>query len=192
MQIFRLNKILPLLFILATLPACKKGVPEVTSLKSLSGFSVDQSTVSTSSKTTPAFTISGKCNAKFNDVQVSTDGGTNWISASQVSTLTFNCADTGSFTADISFQSGALDSQKWSSADNYSGFMVRGSSNFGFSDPIAVTLTNVSRGMPGTVTAGASNPMIGGNYKLKGELTSYDTSPAMAGGSYKMQGEVTW
>jgi hypothetical protein len=122
-------------------------------LKSLSGFSLETTSVTTSTKATPQFSINGYCSSKYSDIQVSVDEGKTWVLAAEVSTAkAVSCDNLGTFSYDLSFSSGIFEDSKWSSAGVYSGFLVRGFSSFGFSDSIAAIVTVVTPPALGTFT----------------------------------------
>jgi hypothetical protein len=184
------------LFILISsliLVGCQKAVPEIENLRYVPGFTLNQKSFSVSNKTNPTFLLNGKCNSKFSSIEVSMDGGVHWMPLSAVTTaLSFDCASLGTFTSSLAFTSLTLDVTKWSASGVYSELAVRGVSPLGYSEPLSLELIN-QKGALGSITPGGSNtPLTGTGYKLNGELSAFNTSPAMSGGDYKLQGEVQW
>ncbi len=130
---------LVLMLMVFVLGACKKGVPEVTALRSLSGFSVDQTSVGVSSKTVPEFTVSGSCNSKSSEIQISTDAGATWKSALASSTSSsLNCTSAKTFSLSFKFTNNEFAPNLWSASNVYGSFLLRGSSSFGYTGEVKV------------------------------------------------------
>jgi hypothetical protein len=163
--------------------ACKKGLPESSNLRSLSGFSLDQESVTVSRKSNPQFSISGICDPQFSDVEISLDSGSNWVSASKLaSQASINCTSTGRFS--LTF---AHDISSWiltGSAAESGLWKFRGSSDIGYSDTQSLNVLASQRGQ--LFLAGADLTTSGG-YQLKsrigGGLRVISTS-----GSYVLKG----
>lgn len=175
------------------LSSCKKGVPDISSLRELEGFSLNQNSISISDKVSPSFAISGQCQRIYSGIEISIDGGKEWKSLSSFSlSHSINCSVNGTFSANLSFANQPLESSGWSSSGVYHLLRFRGVSELGPSKSISLLLSKQSFGI-GRITAGASNStMTGGSYRLKGQVTSLTSAPVLSGGNYKMQGEVLW
>lgn len=172
--------------------ACQKGEPEISSLRELQGFQLDQDLVSVSSKTTPEFVLSGRCSSQFSAIEVSVDGGSQWMALEALASKSeISCSTTGGFKAELSFANRPLDKSKWS-LGSYGHLRFRAVSELGYSFPLIVRMEHLGD-RRGRVTAGASEtPLTGGDFKLKGQISALSNAPTLRGGNYKVQGEVLW
>jgi hypothetical protein len=140
------------------LTACKKGVPEVQSLRKLNGFQLDQSSVAVSNKLNPQFSLSGKCNEDYSDIEVSFDGGHSWTSVQKVaSAASLNCSSTRTFQLTFNSVSAYIRAGSAASAGTW---LFHGVSDLGNSEDASLNLMVPQKGQlilagSNTVTSGA-------------------------------------
>lgn len=171
---------------------CQKAVPDLKSMGSLSGFTVDQSLVSVSSSTDTSVTISGQCHKRYTDVEISSDGGKTWKSAKQIaSSVSIRCDSAGTFSINYNFSPSLLGSA------NSITFMVRGSAEAGFSDGKSVLLSAASTPGGGLITGGAAGNGLSnsgaGNFRLQGRVRALSSGTILSssGNNYKLRGTLT-
>lgn len=187
--------ILVSLFILALSTACKKAVPELSSLKSLSGFSLDQNSVMVSGRTLLAFAVSGQCSEKYSAVQVSLDQGATWKSIKNYdSSAVINCQSGGNFSASFSINSSEIPTSLAELSDYTLRF--RGESEFGFSDSYSFLLSFGAKPQRGQIVAGSMGGIVassGGSFKLAGRIHAMTSGQKLlsSGNSYKLTGVLT-
>lgn len=179
-----------LILALFGLSSCKKGVPNIANLKSLSGFSLDNSSVIVSSRSAPSFYLSGRCSDKFQDIEISFDNTKTWKSIKTINTASsIACATSGSFTGTLSPSTSEFASSLVG-ISTYSVY-VRGNSSFGFSDAQPLLLNFAGKTNLGMITSGAAGgPLTTASYKMYGRIRglSEGSSSVSSGSSYKLQG----
>lgn len=165
------------------LSACKKGTPEIESLRSLGGFSLDQTAVTVSAKSNPRFTVTGLCHANFSKIQISFDGQKTWVEVSSVaSSSSLTCATDGKFRLEF-----LNDISSWIQAGSEAEkgkFYFRAISDFGNSDPQELVAQMSSAGH---LILTGSHSTTSGSYKLTGRVGGSLSAPA---GSFHLRSTV--
>ncbi len=160
------------LLTLVGLAACTKAVPDIQSLGSLSGFSVDQTLVAGQD-----FRLSGVCSSQFTAVEVSIDNGTSWRPASTYSpNFSMNCAD-GNFSGDFSFTL------------NVPSFLVRGVGQLGVSGTTVVAVTPLVPRNGASISAGIQTA-TNGTFKIKGSLRTDTPYKVLSNANVKLKGSL--
>jgi hypothetical protein len=180
--------LISILFGLSLLNACTKADPKVESL----GPSLEASTLAPDSTTVTSpqsvVSISGTCDARVKDMDVSFNSGGSWSSVSQVGTnVHVNCGSGRTFSFDIDLGSSSVSSQvSLSSSNNRAKILIRGKGKIGitYSSVFTVVLDS-SSGDNGLVSAGGEW-IQGGVYKIKGRVGAV-AGGAASGGAYKVE-----
>jgi hypothetical protein len=176
---------------LLSLGACKKGTPEVSTLGPMSGFYLDASSGIADSKTAPTFSITGHCTSKFKDVEISLDKGVTWKSLSVFgSPYTMNCSN-GSFSATMKMASSDFPTSI-ASVSSYD-LLIRGSSDFGYSDQVSFLINFSGKNGAGAVVAGSSGGLLvssNSSYKMSGRIRDVSQGNVLtsSGSNYQMVG----
>ena len=89
--------------------ACTKGTPEINGGSTLP-FELSTASYNVMSPTA-TFWVSGKCDARMSDIQVSLDGGSSWVPLSSVSTTSsINCSVSQTFSAWVDMSNSTVSS----------------------------------------------------------------------------------
>lgn len=164
--------------------ACKKGVPEIENLRKMGGFSLDQNLIAVSSKTSPSFTLTGKCLDSYSDIEVSFDGGEDWSSVKNTaSSATLACGSSGTFS--LSFAPAVSTFISAGSVAAGGTWKFRAISEFGNSEALALDLFVPQKGH--LVLAGA-NLTTSGSLRLSSHVSA--NLPSSITGGYILKGTV--
>jgi hypothetical protein len=166
------------------LAGCQKASVDLKAMSSVSGFSLDQSSVVAKQVSNPNFSVSGRCNKNLPTVQVSFDGGTTWLDLATVSTASLQCSSTGSFSA--AFNRDLTSFVTLSVISKVGGVYFRGNGSLGVSNQVLLPF-RMSGGLKTEVVASAKYETTVDGYRvrsgiLSGATNSYQNSPAGAPG----------
>jgi hypothetical protein len=190
-----LDRIALLIIFALSLSACKKGEPIVSQLKLLNGFQLDQSIIPVMSKTNPAFSVTGRCDSRFEDFELSTDGGLTWKKVRELSTdYHFDCDSNATFSASIDFSKAQLNSSRWNTAGSYNDLFFRGvSSTFGPSvlQKVRLDVAIKSKFLTTGMSAGSSRQSLSGGYMLNDQV-SVQSSHVQVSNGYRLEGSIAW
>lgn len=167
-----------------SLISCKKGMPDLANLRLLSGFELNQSSVTVKSKTQPQFTLTGKCDSQFYDLDVSFDDGKTWKPIKNVtSSQSITCKQDGTFS--VTFNSNLSSFFSGTSNSTTTTWKFRALSEIGFSDVKSLVLL----ANPGVhfISSGAHTTSQGG-LVLKGRVGGQIQA---SNGGYTLKGSVT-
>lgn len=174
------------LFFVFSLAGCKKAVVDLKAMKSISGFSIDQSNVVAKQVSNPNFSVSGRCNKNLPRVEVSFDGGTKWYDLTAVAAATISCIDSGSFSA--TFNKDLTSVVNLEVVKRLGGIYFRGTGDLGSSEQMFLLVKDGAfGGLPTAIVAAAAYGTTVGGYKvragiLSGSTNSYQHNPAGAPG----------
>lgn len=167
---------------------CDKAKPELSSMGTLSGFSVNESTIPVAATGTTPVTVNGLCHKRYTDIEISMDNGVTWKTVREVATSSeFKCDSTASFKLVFNFPASQLNASK--SATYY----FRGSAETGFSDSKAVLLSAAVNSSDGIITGGSAGggASSAGNYKLQGRIRPLSSGTILSTTNYKLRGKLT-
>jgi hypothetical protein len=180
--------------IMLTITACTKAVPDLSNLKSLTGFSLDQNSITVSSKASLVFSVSGRCIDNFYDVQMSLDEGKTWKTIKDYDpAAVINCKTSGNFSAAFSINSSQLP-VSIATLSSYN-LRFRAESEFGYSDSFSYLISFTGKPMQGHIVAGAVGTVLnssGSSYKMAGRIKAISPGGVLTTTNYKLRGILTY
>lgn len=179
--------------------SCQAGLPELSFLSTVGNIQLNNTSLMLKEKTnTKRFNISGRCDKKVNNLQVSFDYGTTFVDVSNYTTdLKIKCNEDESF--NLTFD-GNLNSQfSIPQNQNYQILIFRGTTTFGYTNTVAfhITMNNGTAEIgPRTYETSATvnvDDSMGGTisrvYTLKGSIST-DSGQPVSSGAYKLEGKI--
>lgn len=176
-------------FAVATLifVSCKQGTPQISNLKALPGFVLDQNAFAVGKKLNPAFVLTGKCDSKFISIEISFDDGATWTAAAPIAySSLIDCQGTGKFRLNYSAGMPTIFSSGTPAGEGRLAF--RATSDLGYSEIRPVSI--LQKQQFAMILAGThSTANTGNTRRLTGRVGGSLSAQSVSGG-YRLTGSV--
>ncbi len=149
---------------------CQKASPNLSSLTSLSGVTLDQS-YKTVTSSTQAVTVTGKCNKNFSNIEASGNDGKTWTSVKSLDTAaSIDCANSGFFSTSLVPASASATMAAQIDSGSTVSLVFRGNGTFGASTSQTLSLSKSGPTPSQSITYG-SNLSSNASFRLTSRLS---------------------